>query len=40
MGQDDRADHKTNNIAAIAASAIVNCQLSIVNFFGFCNWLD
>jgi hypothetical protein len=35
MGQDGRADHKTNNIAAQAAPAIVNCQLSIVNFLGF-----
>jgi hypothetical protein len=40
MGQDSRADHKTNIIAAQAASAIVNCQLSIVNFSGFCNGLS
>jgi hypothetical protein len=35
MGQDGMTEHKTNNIAAIAAPAIVNCPLSIVNFLGF-----
>jgi hypothetical protein len=39
MGQDVRAGHKTSSVAALAASIIVHCQLSIVNFFEFCNWL-
>jgi hypothetical protein len=35
MGQNSHAGHKTSSVAAIAASAIVNCQLPIVNFPGF-----
>jgi hypothetical protein len=35
MAQDVYANRRINNIAAIAASAIVNCQLSIVIFSGF-----
>jgi hypothetical protein len=35
MGQDVHVDSKTSNGAAQAAPAIVNCPLSIVNFFGF-----
>jgi hypothetical protein len=35
MGQDVNVGHKISNAAAQAASAIVHCQLSIVNFLGF-----
>jgi hypothetical protein len=35
MGQDVHVGYKTSCAAAQAASAIVNCQLSIVNFSGF-----
>jgi hypothetical protein len=39
MGQNVHAGHKTSSVAALAASAIVHCQLSIVNFSEFCNYL-
>jgi hypothetical protein len=35
MGQNVHAGCKTSNGAALAASTIVHCQLSIVNFSGF-----
>jgi hypothetical protein len=35
MGQDVHMGRKINNGAALAASVIVNCPLSIVNFLGF-----
>jgi hypothetical protein len=35
MGQDVHVCHKTNNIAAQAASTIVHCPLSIIHFFPF-----
>jgi hypothetical protein len=35
MGQNVHVDGKTSNGAALAAPAIVNCPLSIVNFLGF-----
>jgi hypothetical protein len=35
MGQDVHVGCKISNVAALAASTIVHCQLSIVNFSGF-----
>jgi hypothetical protein len=35
MRQDVHVDHRISNIAAIAASTIVNCQLSIIHFSEF-----
>jgi hypothetical protein len=35
MGQDVHRGRKISNVAALAASTIVHCQLSIVNFLGF-----
>jgi hypothetical protein len=40
MGQNVHAGCKTSNVAALAASTIVNCPLSIVNFLGFATGSD
>jgi hypothetical protein len=37
MGQDAHVGRKISYIAAQAASTIVHCPLSIVNFLGFAN---
>jgi hypothetical protein len=35
MGQNVHVGRKISNVATLAASTIVHCQLSIVNFSGF-----
>jgi hypothetical protein len=37
MEQDVHVGRKISNVAALAASTIIHCQLSIVNFSSFAN---